>query len=674
MVVSMNDGQKPGVHIHFQEIMGNNNEKMLYNVPPNEVSSPFVFSSQSQFSSSSLPFSSTLPSSVTVRPSTLSEITKEPINDDMKQKMTDLTSPDNGYQSMKRAVDTLEMTLGSFNEKMERYTNIYGSEMTFLTTKLNNLKDKLNTLEILNHDIDQIMNHQNAAEQKLQVIQEAIFGSQSINGKLDRLEVSVQQLHARIDELVLEQRKCTTQTNRNKKPDKDTPSENDEQFRNVESKIEQLVGFVHSFAELNRLESSDILNRLGNMQSQLIQFFDANYFNQRNTNDTIKQDSKDDNIQFSKRVNSTTISKDANELNSSDVITESQLKTTPEMPSTLLHLNDDRKLSTSNGKFIRKRKRMTNMRNRSKRNQGIIENAFHLKTSNHSADVIQHGNRQDRIYNSMPNLDNHQTDVELDYSAIKSGTQVSAKYGQPTRNGCHALTNLESGDEIHRFKIANGFSERLCSFDKIGLAWTVIQSRGHFNGISMPENFNRSWNDYKIGFGNLSGDFWYGNDLLHKLTYDDDMELKIVLGTWDNRSTEFRYEIFRVDSEDNRYNLFVSGFNGSDKSLDAMAYHHNQDFSTFDQQNDKTGIDGRQKCCSCSQSYASGWWFNNCIEANLNGVYRFNPLNNNYVGIIWEKWLGDYSLKSTKMMIRPKVVWSPSTSHDNSNMKPQDDP
>lgn len=188
---------------------------------------------------------------------------------------------------------------------------------------------------------------------------------------------------------------------------------------------------------------------------------------------------------------------------------------------------------------------------------------------------------------------------------------MCTEYGQPTRNGCHAFTNLECADKIHRFPTANGFSERLCSFDKMGPAWTVIQSRGHFDRISGPvENFNRSWNDYKIGFGNLSSDFWYGNDILHRLTYDDDMELKIVLETWDNRSNEFQYEIFRVDSEDNQYNLFVSGFKGTDKSLDALAYHHNQQFSTFDRQNDKTGINGNQMCCSCAASYSSGWWFN----------------------------------------------------------------
>lgn len=126
----------------------------------------------------------------------------------------------------------------------------------------------------------------------------------------------------------------------------------------------------------------------------------------------------------------------------------------------------------------------------------------------------------------------------------------------------------------------------------------------------MPENFNRSWTDYKIGFGNLSREFWYGNDLIHKLTYDDDMELKIQLTNWDNQTMEFEYEEFRVDSEQNRYNLFVRGFKGDNITLDAFEYHHNQDFSTFDRQNDKSGINDNRACCSCAKSYASGWWFN----------------------------------------------------------------
>lgn len=52
-------------------------------------------------------------------------------------------------------------------------------------------------------------------------------------------------------------------------------------------------------------------------------------------------------------------------------------------------------------------------------------------------------------------------------------------------------------------------------------------------------------------------------------------------------------------------------------------------------------------------------------------------MNNNFVGIIWEKWLGDYSLKATKMMIRPKVDWFNANDGrfvGDHSKKPPDDP
>lgn len=195
---------------------------------------------------------------------------------------------------------------------------------------------------------------------------------------------------------------------------------------------------------------------------------------------------------------------------------------------------------------------------------------------------------------------------------------LRAEYGQSSQQGCHQFRNVERADGVYRFNsivadkriTGRSFDKRLCSFDRNGLAWTVIQQRGQADGEDYREDFNRSWTDYKNGFGSLTGDFWYGNDFIHRLTYDDDMELKIVIDSWDQRHQEFEYEVFRVDSERHKYNLVVNGYRGQNKTLNAMAYHNNQDFSTFDRQNDNSGIDGKNACCSCATSYASGWWFN----------------------------------------------------------------
>lgn len=328
----LNEGRNKSAaaKVDFEKNMSDTGEKIRFNVSVNEV----IMTSSSP---------------VTMRPI---ELAKQPISNDVKEKLT-TSSADNDYQSMKRAFDT-------FNEKMETY----GNEMSFLTTKLNTMKNKLNTLEILQHEIDQVLNRQNTADQKLQMIQEALFGSQSITGKLDRIEFSVHQLHNRIDDLIEKQRKFTPQTIpvKRKKESDDPLSDNDEQFRNCESKIEQLVAFVYSFAELNRLESTDILNRLGNMQSQLIQFFDAkktiiaDQFSQQSDNSTVEPvfDIVDETTQYLNHSNETNVLKYIN-------VTDVTMNETTEIPSTLSNLNDDRKLFTSNLKSNRKRKRTTIM-------------------------------------------------------------------------------------------------------------------------------------------------------------------------------------------------------------------------------------------------------------------------------------------------------------------------
>ena len=71
----------------------------------------------------------------------------------------------------------------------------------------------------------------------------------------------------------------------------------------------------------------------------------------------------------------------------------------------------------------------------------------------------------------------------------------------------------------------------------------VIQRRDDYG--EPRENFNRDWADYKRGFGNLSQEFWLGNDNIHELTKSGDKKLRVELETHDGRTAWAEYNTFR---------------------------------------------------------------------------------------------------------------------------------
>lgn len=181
-------------------------------------------------------------------------------------------------------------------------------------------------------------------------------------------------------------------------------------------------------------------------------------------------------------------------------------------------------------------------------------------------------------------------------------------------------------------------------------------------------NFNRTWQDYKRGFGSLNdqgeGNFWLGNDYLHLLTRKGST-LRVELEDWAGRGAYAEYR-FRVGSEAEGYALHVSGYRGTagDALQEGWAEegpeftaHAGMRFSTFDSDADRWDE-------NCAEVYGGGWWYNSCQAANLNGVYypggAYDPRDNSPYevenGVVWAPFRGDdYSLRAVRMKIRPLV-------------------
>ncbi|XP_062578707.1 ryncolin-1-like, partial [Saccostrea cucullata] len=181
-----------------------------------------------------------------------------------------------------------------------------------------------------------------------------------------------------------------------------------------------------------------------------------------------------------------------------------------------------------------------------------------------------------------------------------------------------------------------------CDMTTDGGGWTVIQRRQ--DGVT---DFYRNWTEYKKGFGDVKHEYWLGNDAIHTLTKDKKQELRIDLEKFSRQKAHATYSTFYIGNEADKYKLTLGGFKGTKGLGDSFGSQNNMKFSTKDRDND---IYRKH----CAQIYTTAGWLSNCINENLNGVYRKDS-KQDAKELSWHHWGNTWkSLKSARMMIRPK--------------------
>ena len=209
-----------------------------------------------------------------------------------------------------------------------------------------------------------------------------------------------------------------------------------------------------------------------------------------------------------------------------------------------------------------------------------------------------------------------------------------------TQSGLYAVQPNDNGGEFIVY----------CDMNLHGGQWTVIQRR---TGDSL--NFERPWDCYRNGFGDLTGNFWLGLEKIKRLTQycgsiDGSTELYIGLEDHFGLTTFAHYRKFKLGTELEKYMIIVNGYNGT--AGDSLSSHSGENFSTLDQDND---VSDRH----CARDFRGGWWYNeNCYDSNLNGKYYTADQNIQHArskdGIVWQTWRQDtYSLKSVIIAIKP---------------------
>ncbi|XP_078481960.1 angiopoietin-1-like [Ciona intestinalis] len=166
--------------------------------------------------------------------------------------------------------------------------------------------------------------------------------------------------------------------------------------------------------------------------------------------------------------------------------------------------------------------------------------------------------------------------------------------------------------------------------------WITIQRR-----INGEINFDRGWQNYVDGFGNVHGEYWIGLEHLHALSNQNTTtdwfgdfvtppRMRIDFEDQDGITAYAEYRLFKVAGTYEKYRLIAAYLD----QATAIPYNvptpiSRNWFSTFDNNSAFSG---------CPATFHGGWWFSACGESNLNGFYPVMGEKNSPSNIYWYYW------------------------------------
>ena len=170
--------------------------------------------------------------------------------------------------------------------------------------------------------------------------------------------------------------------------------------------------------------------------------------------------------------------------------------------------------------------------------------------------------------------------------------------------------------------------------------WNVLQRR-----VNQGVNFDRTWSEYKNGFGSKVGSFWEGLDVIHNLTRDG-VTLRIDMKDLNGQSWYAKYRRIKVGAAAVNYKLEVTGYTGN--AGDSLSYHNGMAFTTKDADHDTWYY-------NCATRSKGGWWFKDCFESSLNAPY---PVGSGglYGEMTWLNDLGYGRISFSEIKVRSECI------------------
>ena len=148
----------------------------------------------------------------------------------------------------------------------------------------------------------------------------------------------------------------------------------------------------------------------------------------------------------------------------------------------------------------------------------------------------------------------------------------------------------------------------------------LVSERTIQRRISDSVDFDRDWDDYVNGFGDVDGNYWMGLEETHQLTTATNMSLDMNIETFEGEPFTLTLETFSVGNATSNYTMTFSGYSQSSERVKEDLFpssFNGMMFTTRDRDND---IVSSFNCAS--DQFSGGWWYNGCGYLNFNGNYE----------------------------------------------------
>ena len=176
--------------------------------------------------------------------------------------------------------------------------------------------------------------------------------------------------------------------------------------------------------------------------------------------------------------------------------------------------------------------------------------------------------------------------------------------------------------------------------------------------ISDSVDFDRDWDDYVNGFGDVDGNYWMGLEEIHQLTTTHDVSMDINIETFEGEPFTLKLQTFSVGNVAGNYAWHFSGYSQSSDRVKGTLFPSNYNgmmFTTRDRDNDLWGAN-----CA-SGEHRGGWWYRSCAYINLNGNYEGDVTTSKtgilvrYIDAVSSDYSESKAIRSVEMIVRTRI-------------------